>query len=88
MKRGPKAVRLGATLAIAGAMTLAACGDSYDRDDAIEEVMSSGVDRDVAVCIVDAVEDEFGIDKLNSSDDLTSEDEDKLTDITFECMGL
>ncbi len=38
--------------------------------------------------MVDAVEDEFGIEKLESDDELTAEDTQKLGEITTECMGL
>jgi len=68
------------------ALTLSACGgESYNRDEAIDDLVETGLSEEAATCIVDGVEDEFGIDKLNSTDDLSNEDEEALMTITTDC---
>lgn len=71
----------------AGAL-LAACGDSYDRAEFIEEMTTgeAAVTEDQANCIADGVEEAFGIDRLNDRGDLTAEEEAILTDLAFECV--
>lgn len=67
--------------------TAAACGDSYDRTEFIDELVSTGATQDQAVCITDRVEAEIGIDRLNSrGSELTDEETQILTDATFDCM--
>ncbi len=70
------------------AFGIAACGSDYDRDQAIEDLEEAGMTNEQAVCIVDKAEDEFGIEKLESTDDLTEEDEAAIMEITTACMGL
>jgi hypothetical protein len=66
---------------------LGACGgDSYNRDDAIEQLTDEGVTKEVATCIVDAVEDEFGIETLNANREPTAEEEAKIGEISLGCM--
>ena len=71
----------------AGAL-LAACGDTYDRAEFIEEMTTGDapITEAQANCIADGVEEEFGIDRLNDRGDLTSEEEAILTDLAFECV--
>ncbi|MCP3911379.1 MAG: hypothetical protein GY713_10530 [Actinomycetia bacterium] len=81
--------RFGRVLAgVAGlSLLLAACGgSSYSREDAIADLVADDIDQEMAECIVDEVEDEFGIEKLESSDDVTEEDEAKLLEIFTECF--
>ncbi len=68
------------------AMLLGACGASFDRDEAIADLEEGGLDRATAECVVDGVEDSFGIDRLESTDDLTSEDEAILFEIMTNCI--
>ncbi len=76
---------VGALALMAG---LGACGgDSYNRDDAIKQLTDEGISESVATCIVDAVEDEFGIDTLNSEREPTAEEETKIGEISLGCMG-
>ncbi|MCP3989813.1 MAG: hypothetical protein GY724_12110 [Actinomycetia bacterium] len=79
-------VTIGASAA-AIAMLLGACSSSYDREQAIEDIQeTAGVDRAMAECIVDGVEENFSIDRLESSGDLTEEEEAVLVEITTECL--
>ncbi len=76
---------VGALALMAG---LGACGgDSYNRDDAIKQLTDEGISESVATCIVDAVEDEFGIDTLNSEREPTAEEEAKIGEISLGGMG-
>ncbi len=72
--------------AAAVALLLGACGASYDREEAIADLEEGGLDRATAECVIDGVEDSFGIDRLESTDDLTSEDEAILFEIMTECL--
>lgn len=80
-------------LALAASLVfgLAACSDdssSFNKDDAVQQLMDEGgLTEEQATCIVDAVEDEFGVDKLESQDELTDEDATKLGEITLDCLG-
>ncbi|MCP5025836.1 MAG: hypothetical protein GY929_06085 [Actinomycetia bacterium] len=68
-------------------LLLAACGgSSYSREEAVADLVAEGADQELAECIVDKVEEEFGIEKLESSDDVTAEDEAKLAEIGAECV--
>ena len=73
---------------LAAGTLLAACGDSYDRAEFIEEMTTgeAAVTEDQANCIADGVEEAFGIDRLNDRGDLTAEEEAILTDLAFECV--
>ncbi len=73
-------------LAMAAALGLAACGGSYDRQDAIDDLIEGGLDEATAVCVVDGIEENFSIERLESTGDLTAEEEATLTDITLECL--
>ncbi len=78
-------------LAVACACTVlpfagAACGDSYDRAEFIDELVSQGVTEGQATCITDRVEEEIGVDRLNSRGSLSDEETEILTDATFECV--
>jgi len=68
------------------AMLLAACGSSFSREDAIADLIESGLDQTVAECVVDGIEDKFSIEKLESTDDLSSEDEAILIEISTACI--
>ena len=73
--------------ALAGALMLGACGSSYNRDDAINDLVNdAGIERETAVCIVDGIEDNFSIDRLESTGDLTEDEEAILTEITTDCI--
>jgi hypothetical protein len=70
------------------AIGLGACGgDDYNRDDAIKQLKDEGISDEAAVCIVDAVEDEFGIETLNENRDPTAEEEAKIGEIALGCMS-
>lgn len=74
-------------VAAVGLLAAACGGDSFDRADAISDLESSGFSNAEATCVVDGVADAFGIDKLESNDDLTEEDSATLTEITTGCLG-
>ena len=78
-------IKLSAAMVAVGLLA-AACTASYDREAAIEEIVADGFDRALAVCIVDGMEQEFGIDKLESNDDLTEEDEAIMFELTADCV--
>ncbi|MEZ5379996.1 MAG: hypothetical protein R2733_26110 [Acidimicrobiales bacterium] len=81
-----RAIALACACAIAP-FTVAACGDSYDRTEFIDELVQTGATEEQATCITDRVEAEIGIDRLNSrGSDLTDEETQILTDATFDCM--
>ena len=64
-------------------LTAAACGDSYDRGESVQEL----VDEAQAECVADRVEDEIGVDRLNSrTDELSEEDQEILTSAVFDCL--
>ena len=66
-------------------------GGSFDRDDAVDELVDSGVTRDQAECYVDGVIDEFGQDRIDEiegeGDGATPTDEEvqALLDIVTGC---
>lgn len=72
--------------AAALALLLGACGTTYDREQAIADFEAEGVDRATAECIVDGIEANFSIERLESRGDLTAEEEATLTDIAAECI--
>ena len=65
---------------------LAAC-TSFDREGSIEEFVDLGMTEAQATCVVDAMVEEFGEDKLKSSDDPTPEEEAKVLEITASCLS-
>ena len=75
-----------AVAACAG-LVATACGGSYDRQEFLDELIEGGLDETTATCIVDATEAEFGEDRLAERGDLTAEEEDQLTTITFDCVA-
>ncbi len=84
-------LRAFASLAIAGAAMLAvgACGSSYDRNEAVDDLVNdAGLERPVAECVVDKLEDEFGTDKLGSSDDPTDEEVAFIFEAMTDCGAL
>ena len=78
-------IKLGAVMAVVGLLA-AACSTTYDRDKAITDLEEQGIERVMAECIVDGVEENFGIDRLESTDDLNADDEAVLVEITTECI--
>jgi len=68
------------------AMLLAACGSSFSREDAIADLIEGGLEQSVAECVVDGIEDEFSIEKLESTGDLSTEDEAILIEISTACI--
>lgn len=74
-----------ALLAVMGASS---CGDSYDRAEFVEELSADGqISVQQAECIADRVEDEIGVDRLNSrGSDLTEEETGILTAATIDCV--
>lgn len=92
-RRGPlmeephtmKRIKLLSVAAVA-ALAVSACGSTYDREQAIDDLVSEGIEEPVATCIIDGVEDNFSVEKLESTDDLTEEDEAILLEITTDCL--
>ena len=82
------AKKAGVAVLLAG-LTLgtAACSGSYDRDEVIDELVNDeGLDRELATCVVDGMEDEFGVDRLDDRGNLTAEEEQMIIDITTSCL--
>ena len=78
---------LAAILVAAGLTVLSACGDTYDREELIDELVTEqGIDATTATCIVDGMEDQIGVDRLNDRGDPTAEEEQLIIDITTECV--
>ncbi len=73
---------------IAGLTLVAsACGSSYDRDEVIDDfVTEQGIDRAVAICIVDGMEERLGVDRLDDRGDPTPEEEQIIFEITTDCL--
>lgn len=90
MNKTPRArLRSGATAlaaVVALTMGLAACGSSFDREGAVEELMDGGLSEEQANCAVDAMIEEFGEDKLASDDDPTDEEQAIVIDIVSDCV--
>ena len=66
-----------AGLTAACVLLVAACGggSSFNREDAINQfVEDGGLDRATATCIVDGIEDNFSIERLEGTGDLTDEE--------------
>lgn len=64
---------------------LAAC-TSFDREGSIQEFVDAGLTEPQATCVVDAMIEEFGEDKLKSDDEPTAEEEAKVIEITTTCL--
>ncbi len=80
-----------ASIAVAGIALLAisACGSSYDRDEAVDDLVNdAGLERPVAECVVDKMEDEFGTDKLGSNDEPTDEEVAFIFEAMTDCGAL
>lgn len=69
-------------------LVAAGCGDDFDRDGAIDEMVEeTGLDRSTATCIVDDIVDEFGEDRVTSDDQPTDEEQVKITEIMTACLS-
>lgn len=67
---------------------LSACSAGYNRDRAIEDLMDEAeIERPIAVCIIDAVEGEFGVERLRCTGGLTETEEAVLDDISLRCLA-
>lgn len=79
----------GRGLVLAGLMAaVAACGggSSFDRAEAVDDMVATGLDRDDAECVVDAMVDEFGEDTVASDDEPTPEQVDRMIELTNACV--
>jgi len=64
-----------------------ACGSSYDRADFVEEMTEDGsITEDQANCMADGIEEEFSIERLEGTGDLTAEEEEVLTSLAISCV--
>lgn len=82
---------LGPVLAGLSLVGLAACGGGYNRQDAIDEMMSgSGLTEEQATCVVDELEVSIGTERLGErgvgTDDLTAEETTAILDATTKCV--
>jgi hypothetical protein len=69
------------------ALAVGACSSaSYDRDETIQELVDEGLTEDIATCVVDGMEDQIGVDRLDDTGDPTDEEIAIITDITTDCM--
>lgn len=59
--------------------------DGFSRDDGIAMLTDDGMSQAGAECFVDAMMADFGIDKMNSTDDLTAAEETRVQEISVEC---
>lgn len=75
---------IAALIGVAG--LIGACGATYDRDDAIADLVAEGIDETTAVCIVDGIEENFSIERLEGTGDLSDEEQTVLGEITTECL--
>jgi polyhydroxyalkanoate synthesis regulator phasin len=75
-------------IALAATMFLAGCSsDSYNREEAIDDLVNDGgMTEEQAVCIVDAVEDEFGIETLNANREPTPEEDLRISELALDCL--
>lgn len=76
-------------LLLAGVIVMvAACGggSSFDRDEAVDDMVATGLDREDAECVVDAMVDEFGESTLASDDEPTPEQVERMVDLTSACV--
>ncbi|MEO1062515.1 MAG: hypothetical protein AAFZ07_13945 [Actinomycetota bacterium] len=79
----------GRGLILGGVIVLvAACGggSSFDRDEAIDDMVATGLDRPDAECVVDAMVEEFGEDTLGSDDEPSPEQVERMVDLTTDCV--
>lgn len=83
-----KKMRLPAVVLALGLVVGACGGDSYDRGDAIDELVDGGLTREQAECVVDRAEDTFGIEKLSSDDEPTDEEQRQIGEIVTQCLGV
>lgn len=80
--------KAGAFAVLAGfALVGSACSTSYDRDEVIDELVTEqGIERSVATCVVDGMEDRIGVDRLDDRGDPTPEEEAIIIEITSTCL--
>ncbi len=70
------------------AFALSACGGGYDRAEFIAELEeNSNIDNTMATCMVDKMEDQIGVDRLDDRGDPTDEETIIMTDIAFDCIA-
>lgn len=65
----------------------AGCSSGFDREGTIDDIVSDGVPREQATCMVDAMVDEFSEEQLMSDDDPSPEDTEILFEIMTNCLG-
>lgn len=65
----------------------AACGDSYDRQELIDELVTdTGITEEQATCMADGMEEQIGVDRLNDRGNPTAEEEQVMADIAIDCL--
>ncbi|MGI9616275.1 MAG: hypothetical protein ACR2QO_25395 [Acidimicrobiales bacterium] len=80
--------KAGALAVVAGfALVGSACSTSYDRAEVIDELVTEqGVDRALATCVVDGMEERIGVDRLDDRGNPTPEEEEIIIEITTDCL--
>ncbi len=69
------------------AFALSACGGGYDRAEFIAELEAdANIDNTMATCMVDEMEAQIGVDRLDDRGDPTDEETQIMTDIAFSCI--
>ncbi len=69
------------------AFALSACGGGYDRAEFIAELEAdANIDNTMATCMVDEMEAQIGVDRLDDRGDPTDEETQIMTDIAFACI--
>ena len=78
--------KLLASILLIFALFATSCSSSFDRQEAIDDLVEEGMTTADATCIVDEMVAEFGESKLNSNDEPTAEEEAQLFDIMSDCL--
>lgn len=71
------------------ALMLSACSAGYDRAETIEDLVEEGngqISEAQAVCIVDRLEVEIGVDRLGSRGEPTAAEEQIITSAAVDCV--
>ncbi len=84
---------LGPVVVGLGLLGLAGCGGGgYDRQDAVDQLVTGGATETQANCMLDEMETTIGKDRLGersltSSDELTAEEQAAVTNAALKCLS-
>ena len=74
--------------ALAATAALSSCSKTPTRDDVKATVQKAGVPSAAVDCVTDKMIDKFGVERLGSSDNPTSEETSAMASIIIECNGV